>query len=44
MKIGNDGWQVSRDEQVSIAIDAMKFPNGMKALAHYVPIVFSLRE
>ncbi len=31
-----DSWQVSRDEQGNIVIDAKKFPNGMKALADYV--------
>jgi len=32
----DDGWQVSRDEEGRIVVDAEKFPSGIKALADYV--------
>ena len=32
----DDGWQVSRDEDGRIVVDAEKFPSGIKALADYV--------
>jgi alpha-galactosidase len=32
----DDGWQVSRDEEGRIVVDAGKFPSGIKTLADYV--------
>ena len=32
----DDGWQVARDEEGKIVVDAEKFPSGLKALADYV--------
>jgi alpha-galactosidase len=32
----DDCWQVSRDANANIVVDAQRFPNGMKAVAEYV--------
>jgi alpha-galactosidase len=32
----DDGWQIARDEDGTIVVDADKFPSGIKALADYV--------